>query len=86
MNYQALEKSKQKEVAELFTSVFTSSEGEKEGVLIGNLSSELASSIDDEETICFGSYENESLTTKRLSVVRDTLISRSGAAPDAHDG
>ena len=61
MNYQTLDRSKQKEVAELFTPVFTSSEGEKEGVLIGNLSSELASSIDNEETICFGVYENESL-------------------------
>ena len=62
MNYQALDKSKKKEITELFTSVFTTSEGEKEGVLIGNLSSTLASSIDDEETICFGGYENESLT------------------------
>ena len=61
MNYQTLDRSKQKEVAELFTPVFTSSEGEKEGVLIGNLSSELASSIDNEEAICFGVYENESL-------------------------
>ena len=62
MIHQITDKSKQKEVKELFTSVFTSSDGEKEGVLIGNLSSELASSIDDEETICFGGYENESLT------------------------
>ncbi len=61
MNYQTLDKSKQKEVTGLFTSVFTSSEGEKEGVLIGNLSSELASSINNEEIICFGVYENESL-------------------------
>jgi predicted N-acetyltransferase YhbS len=61
MNYQTLDKSKQKEVASLFTSVFTSSEGEKEGMLIGNLSSQLASSIDNEETISFGVYENESL-------------------------
>jgi len=61
MNYQTLDKSNQNEVTGLFTSVFTSSEGEKEGVLIGNLSSELASSIDNEETICFGVYENESL-------------------------
>ena len=61
MKYQTLDKSKQKEVTELFTSVFTSSEGEKEGVLIGNLSSELALSIDNEETISFGVYENESL-------------------------
>lgn len=61
MDYKTLDKSKQKEVAGLFTSVFTSSEGEKEGILIGNLSSELASSIDNEEIICFGVYENESL-------------------------
>ena len=61
MNYQTLDKSNQKEVAELFTSVFSSSEGEEEGMLIGNLSSGLASSIDNEETICFGVYENESL-------------------------
>jgi len=61
MNYQSLEKSKQEEVANLFTSVFTTSEGEKEGMLIGGLSSELASSIDNEETICFGAYENGSL-------------------------
>ena len=61
MYYQTLDKSKQKEVTELFTSVFTSSEGEKEGVLIGNLSSKLALSIDNEEIICFGAYENELL-------------------------
>jgi len=61
MNYQTLDKTKQKEIAGLFTSVFTSSEGEKEGALIGNLSSELASSTDNKETICFGIYENKSL-------------------------
>ncbi len=61
MKYQTLNKSNQKEVAGLFTSVFSSSEGEKEGTLIGNLSLELASNIDNEERICFGVYENESL-------------------------
>ena len=61
MNYQTLDKSKQKEVTGLFTSVFTSSEGEQEGVLIGNLSAELASGINNEEIICFGVYENQSL-------------------------
>jgi predicted N-acetyltransferase YhbS len=61
MNYKTLDKSNQKEVAELFTSAFSSSVGEEEGVLVGNLSSELASSIDNEESICFGIYENESL-------------------------
>ncbi|MDX1351459.1 MAG: N-acetyltransferase [Thiomicrorhabdus sp.] len=61
MNYQNLDNTKQKEIAGLFTSVFTLSEGVNEGVLIGNLSSELAASIDNEEIICFGIYESESL-------------------------
>ena len=61
MNYLIIDRSKQKEVTSLFTFVFTSSEGEKEGMLIGNLSLQLASSIDNEEIICFGAYENESL-------------------------
>ncbi|MGH1429716.1 MAG: GNAT family N-acetyltransferase [Neptuniibacter sp.] len=61
MNYQNLDKSKKEEVANLFTSVFTSSESEKEGVLVGGLSSELASNIDNKETICFGACENGSL-------------------------
>jgi len=61
MNYQRLSNESQKEIAELFTSVFTSSEGEDEGRLIGSLSSELASNIDNEETICFGVHENGKL-------------------------
>jgi putative acetyltransferase len=61
MNHQILDNKNQKEVTELFTSVFTSSEGEKEGKLIGNLASELSSNIDNEDIICFGTYENESL-------------------------
>ncbi|MES9936087.1 MAG: N-acetyltransferase [Sedimenticola sp.] len=61
MIHKILDKSQQKEVTELFTSVFTSSEGEEEGKLIGDLASELSSNIDNEETICFGAFENESL-------------------------
>jgi len=61
MNCQILGNESQKEITELFTSVFTSSKGEKEGKLIGKLSSALASNIDNEEIICFGVYENESL-------------------------
>ncbi|WP_222424034.1 GNAT family N-acetyltransferase [Desulfamplus magnetovallimortis] len=57
-----MDKSKQKEVEELFTYVFSSSEGEKEGKLIGTLSSQLASRIDNNEIICFGVYEKETLT------------------------
>lgn len=61
MIHRILDKSKQKELEALFTSVFTSSEGEKEGILIGKLSSRLASNIDNNEIICFGVYENETL-------------------------
>lgn len=49
------------EVANLFRSVFSSSEGEQEGVLIGNLASELCSTIDDQEIICIGAFEEASL-------------------------
>lgn len=61
MNHKVLDKSSQNEVTKLFTAVFTSSEGEKEGKLIGNLVSELSANIDDQEIICLGAYENESL-------------------------
>jgi len=61
MIYQPLNQSNRKEVTDLFTSVFTSSEGEDEGKLIGTLSSELASSIDDEEIVCLGAYKKELL-------------------------
>ncbi|MBV1787662.1 N-acetyltransferase [Marinobacterium sp. D7] len=61
MNYRILERNSKEEVATLFTSVFSSSEGEQEGKLIGNLASELSSNIDDQEIICIGAYEEESL-------------------------
>lgn len=61
MIHRILDKSKRKEVEELFTAVFTSSEGEEEGKRIGNLSSQLASGIDDREIICYGVYEKETL-------------------------
>ena len=61
MKYKLLDRDSKTEVTSLFTSVFTSSEGEKEGKLIGGLASELSSNIDNEEIICFGAYEEESL-------------------------
>jgi len=61
MNHKVLDKSNHNEVTDLFTSVFTSSEGEKEGKLIGNLALKLSLNIDNDEIICFGAYENESL-------------------------
>jgi putative acetyltransferase len=61
MNHKILEKNSHQEITNLFISVFTSSEGEKEGGLIGNLASELSSGIDNQEIICFGTYEEESI-------------------------
>ena len=61
MKYKTLDKNSETEVASLFTSVFTSSEGEEEGKLIGSLALELSSNIDNEEIFCFGAYEEESL-------------------------
>jgi len=59
MNHKILDKNSKEELTNLFTSVFTSSEGEKEGKLIGNLASELSSRIDNQEVICFGTYDKE---------------------------
>jgi putative acetyltransferase len=61
MNFEIVDKSKQGEITDLFTSVFTASEGQTEGKLIGNLASVLSSNIDNQHIICFGAYENESL-------------------------
>ena len=61
MNHNVLDKNSHQEITNLFTAVFTSSEGEKEGRLIGNLASELSSGIDNQEIICFGTYEEESI-------------------------
>ena len=61
MNHKILDKNSQEAVTRLFTSVFTASEGEKEGRLIGNLASELSSGIDNREIFCFGTYEEESI-------------------------
>ena len=61
MNYKIVDKDSKEEVASLFTSVFSSSEGEKEGELIGNLASELSSRADNQEIICIGAYEEESI-------------------------
>jgi predicted N-acetyltransferase YhbS len=78
MNHKVLEKNNQNEVTELFTSVFTASEGVEEGQLIGNLASELCSNIDKEEILCFGAYENEALIGSifftRLRFNESTLI------------
>ena len=61
MNHKILDKNYKEAVTSLFTSVFTLSEGEKEGQLIGILASELSSGIDNQEIICLASYIGESI-------------------------
>ena len=61
MNYKTLDKNSKTELTILFTSAFSSSEGKEEGELIGNLASALSSNIDNEEIICFGAYEENSI-------------------------
>ena len=61
MNYRFLDKTSKEEAAGLFDSVFTASEGEEEGKLVGELASQLSANIDDEEIICCGACEGESL-------------------------
>lgn len=56
MNFRILDKESKEEVASLFTSVFSSSEGEQEGRRIGSLASALAARIDNQEIICIGAY------------------------------
>ena len=57
MNQKILDKNSQKEVSGIFRSVFSASEGDEEGKLIGDLAFELSSGIDNQEIICFGTYE-----------------------------
>ena len=61
MNYKNLDKNSKEEVETLFTSVFSSSEGDKEGNQIGNLALKLCSKADNQEIICIGAYEKESI-------------------------
>ena len=61
MNHKTLDKNSYQEITNLFTSVFTSSEGEDEGRLIGSLTSELSLGIDNQEIICYGTYKEESI-------------------------
>ncbi|MEW5837561.1 MAG: N-acetyltransferase [Pseudomonadota bacterium] len=61
VNCTLLNKSDKEGLEHLFRSVFTSSEGEEEGKRIGQLASNLAAKIDNEEVICFGACEEEVL-------------------------
>jgi predicted N-acetyltransferase YhbS len=61
MDHRVLDQGTRAEIATLFRHVFTASEGEKEGELIGHLAAELAAGIDDVDIIGYGTYVEESL-------------------------
>jgi putative acetyltransferase len=61
MNFRILDNNSKDEVASLFTSVFSSSEGAQEGRLIGSLAYTLAARIDNQEIICIGAYADGTL-------------------------
>jgi len=61
MNHKILDKKSHQEITKLFTSAFTTSEGDKEGRLVGKLASELSSGIDNQNIICYGTVEEETI-------------------------
>lgn len=61
MNFIVLDKKCQQEVACLFSLVFSSSEGEREGKLIGELASALANRIDNSNIFCVGACQDETI-------------------------
>jgi putative acetyltransferase len=61
MNVRILDSNSKEEVASLFTSAFSSSEGEDEGRLIGSLASALAARTDNQEVVCMGAYAEGTL-------------------------
>lgn len=61
MNHKIIDKTNHEETIHLFRTVFTQSEGEDEGKLIGKLVSDLSSKIDNQKIICLGTYERGSI-------------------------
>ena len=59
MKFKIIDSNNKKEITALFTSTFSSSEGEEEGKIIGNLASKLSTSTNNNEIICVGAYKNE---------------------------
>ncbi|MCP9821019.1 N-acetyltransferase [Synechococcus sp. Cruz-9H2] len=59
MEFRSIDRKYSQELADLFRSCFTSSEGEAEGESIAALAAELAESIDDESVFCFVAIESD---------------------------
>jgi len=61
MNISSYKKSSSEEISQLFSSVFTDSEGPKEGLLIGNLVLDLINRTDDQDIYGFVAYDDEKI-------------------------
>ena len=61
MKFERLGRHNQHELASLFHSTFGASEGEAEGLLIGNLADQLGAAIDDRDVMAFGATQGEAL-------------------------
>lgn len=61
MKFERLGRDRQAELTSLFRSTFGSSEGEEEGLLIGDLADKLSAAIDDRDVISFGAIQSEAL-------------------------
>lgn len=61
MHHKSVDKTESHSIIALFTEVFSHSEGEQEGLILGNLTAELTASVDDTDTLCFGAYDGEIL-------------------------
>ena len=59
--HKILNQTNEVELVNLFRSVFTASEGDKEGKLLSNLVSELVSAIDNQDVICIGTFQDDIL-------------------------
>lgn len=61
MKFTSFDRSDAKEIKRLFTDVFSNSEGESEGVLIGNLAYELMTETDERDLYGFVAIEDEKI-------------------------
>jgi predicted N-acetyltransferase YhbS len=61
MEFRSIGREQAREVTELFSSCFTSSEGAEEGDAIASLAHELAITIDDDSVFCFAAIESQTI-------------------------
>ena len=61
MKFEKIGRDNQKALASLFRSTFGASEGEGEGLLIGDLADQLGAAIDDLDVMAFGATQGEAL-------------------------